>query len=250
MQMTHSLYVLVPLLALLMALVTMARAWRYRTSPIGMAFLVFMLTVAWWSLTAFLDHASTELAAKAFWQKMGLRTSLCAALLVFLLLYTNREKWVTRRNIAILAIMPVASVVTIWTNDLHHLWYKDIWLDTSLSFPIVAFTRNVLYWVHAIHAYSLLLLGVLILFIAFRHSAGIYRKQMGVMLVAILIPWGVDFLFVARIGPFSELRLTPLALAILGAAFYWGLTRFQLLDIVPIAHRAILTSMADAVIVD
>ncbi len=150
MQVTYHPYALLPLLALFLVLVTLARAWRYRTRPVAMAFLVFMLAIAWWSLTAFLEHASIELPAKVFWLKTGLIgiAILPVGWLAFMLQYTNREKWLTRRNMAILGILPVVTLAIVWTNDLHHLWWKDIWLDTSLSFPIVAVTRNVWFWVN------------------------------------------------------------------------------------------------------
>jgi PAS domain S-box-containing protein len=216
-----------------------------------MTFLVMMTAFVWWSLTAFLEHASIELPAKVFWLKIGFLgiTASPVAFLAFMLQYTNREKWLTRRNIAILAIMPVVTLAIIWTNNLHHLWWKDIWLDTSLSFPMVAVTRNVWFWVFAIYSYSLLLLGILCFCKAFLHSTGIYRKQAGAVLVAILLPWGANFLFMGGIGPFSLVDPTPLAFAVTGVVFYWSLTRFHLLDIAPIAHKAIFTSMVDAVIV-
>jgi PAS domain S-box-containing protein len=217
-----------------------------------MAFLVFMLIIAWWALVAFMERSSVELPAKVFWLKMGGfgSISLPVAMLVFTLRYTNREKWVTRRNIAILSILPVVSLTIILTNDIHHLWWKEIWLDTSLSYPMVAFTRNVWFYVMSSYSYSLILLGTLSLFIAFLQSTGIYRKQAGVILFPMLISWAANFLFIAGIGPFSVFNPMSLTYIITSVMWYWGVTLFHVpLDIVPIAHRAIFTSMVDAVIV-
>jgi len=58
-----------------------------------------------------------------------------------------------------------------------------------------------------------------------------------------------NFLYITGIGPFSVVDPTPLAFAISGVAFLWGLTRLQLLDIMPIAHEAIFKNMVDGVIV-
>ena len=70
------------------------------------------------------------------------------------------------------------------------------------------------------------------------------------MLLAALIPWIGNILFLTGIKPFSTVDPTPLAFAITGVAFFWGLSRLQLLDIVmPVAHDAILKSMADGVII-
>jgi PAS domain S-box-containing protein len=251
MQITYHPYILLPLVTLFIALVIVVRAWRYRTRPIAMIFLVMMLALAEWSLAAFLEHASLELPAKVLWIKMtyfGI-TTIPVTWLIFTLRYTNREKWLTRRNIAILAILPVVTLVMVWTNNIHHLMWKDIWLDTSLSLPIDVVTHNAWFWVYAIYAYSLILLGTVCLFTTFLRSTGIYRKQVGAMLFASLVPWVANFLFIGGIEPFSVVDPTPLAFAITGVIFYWGLAQLQLLDIVPIAHKAIFTSIADGVIV-
>jgi PAS domain-containing protein len=198
-----------------------------------------------------MEHLSLDLPAKVFWMKMSYFgiTAMPIAWLVFTLQYTNREKWLTRRNLAILIILPVITLVIVWTNNIHHLIWKDIWLDTSLSSPVDAVTHNTWFWVYATYAYSLLLLGTLCLLGLFRQSSGIYRKQAGTLLLAAFMPWAGNILFIAGIRPFSLVDPTPLAFAVTGVAFFWGLSRLQLLDIMPIAHEAILRSMVDGVIV-
>ncbi len=144
MQITYHPGILLPLLALFIALIIIARVWRYRTRPVAVVFLVMMLALAEWSLAAFLEHASTELPAKVFWIKMtyfGI-TTMPVAWLVFAFRYTNREKWLTRRNVAILTILPMVTLVMVWTNNMHHLMWKDIWLDTSSSIPTDAVTHS------------------------------------------------------------------------------------------------------------
>ena len=128
MQLVYSYHVLLPLAALAVSVVLMVRAWRYRTRPIATTFLVLMSALAWWSLAVVLEHASLSLPAKIFWVKMsyfGIVT-LPTTWLVFTLQYANREKWLTRRNLAILTVLPVLTLVMVWTNDFSHLMWKDI----------------------------------------------------------------------------------------------------------------------------
>jgi signal transduction histidine kinase len=244
-------YIALPLVAALLALALAYRGRRYHTSPIGKTFLGLMVALIWWSLAVVMEYLSPELPNKVFWMKMtyfGI-TAIPIAWLIFTLQYTDREKWLTRRNLVILTILPVITLVMVWTDSLHHLMWKDIWLDTSLSPPVDAVTHNAWFWVYATYAYSLLLLGTLCLLDSFRRSQGIYRKQVGTILLAAFAPWVGNLLFIAGIEPFSVIDPTPLAFAITGGAFYWGLSRFQLLNIMPIAHEAILRSMVDGVIV-
>jgi PAS domain S-box-containing protein len=251
MQLTYSPYILLPLVALLVALILVIRAWRHHATPITTTFSVLMSALAVWSLAVVLEHASLGLPAKIFWLKMSYFgiVILPATWLVFTLQYANREKWLTRRKLAILAVLPVITLVMVWTNDIYHLMWKDIWLDTSLSPPVDAVTHNVWFWVQAMYSYLLIFLGTLTLLNVFLRSSTIYRKQVGIMLLATAIPWVANFVYIAGIEPFSVIDPTPLAFAITGAAFFWGLSRFQLLEIMPIAQEAIFRNIIDGVIV-
>jgi PAS domain-containing protein len=55
-------------------------------------------------------------------------------------------------------------------------------------------------------------------------------------------------LFLAGANPFPSLDLTPFAFTITGAAFSWGLLRFHLLDIAPVAYSVVVEGMSDVVI--
>jgi len=251
MQLAYNPYILPPLFAMLMAFIMAYRGGRYRSTSLGKTFLVLMFALAWWSLAVVMEYLSLALAAKIFWMKMSYFgiTAMPVAWLVFALQYTDRKKWLTRRNMVILCILPVTTLIVVWTNGIHHLMWKNIWLDTSLSPAADAVTHNAWFWIYATFAYTLLLLGTLCLLDLFRKSQGIYRKQAGTLLLAALVPWVGNFLFIVGVSPFSVVDPTPLAFAITGVAFFWGLSRLQLLNIMPIAHDTILRSMVDGVIV-
>jgi PAS domain S-box-containing protein len=252
MNLAYSSYILLPLFAGIMALFLGYRGWRYRTTPLGKAFLVLMLALAWWSFTVVMEDLSLDLSAKIFWIKMSYFgiTAIPQAWLIFTLAYTKREKWLTRRNLAIMVFLPVITIIIVWTNNIHHLMWKDIWLDTSISPPVDAVTHNIWFWVHSIYSYALILLGTICLLDAFRKSHGIFRKQAGILLLAAFVPWLANLVFILGISPFAIVDPTPLAFAITGIAFFWGLSHLQLLDIImPIAHDTILQSMSDGVII-
>jgi PAS domain S-box-containing protein len=252
MQFAYNPYMLLPLFAMLMALYLGFRGRNYRKTPLGKVYLILMASLAWWSLSVFMEHFSLGLPAKIFWTKMSYFgiTALPQAWLIFALVYTKREKWITHRNVAIMMIVPLLTLTAVWTNSAFHLMWKDMWLDTTMSPPIDAATHNIWFWVHSGYSYLLLLLGTIYLFDFFRKSRGIYRKQAGSLLLASFIPWVANFLFIFSVKPFGVLDPTPLAFALTGVVFFWTLSRLQLLDmIMPIAHDAILQSMTDGVVI-
>src|SRR5436305_2666182 len=117
-------------------------AWRRRPKPGAIPFSLLMLAVAQWSLGYALELASTDLAAKLFWDNVSWlgAVSAPAAWLALALQYTGRTKWLTRRNVIILALEPLVTLLLVWTNGLHGLINNTIRLDTSGPFSSLVFT--------------------------------------------------------------------------------------------------------------
>jgi PAS domain-containing protein len=251
MQIAQNYYIYLPLAAFLAALVMVVVVARHRTMRIETTFSVLMSTLAVWSLAVVLEHASLELSAKIFWMKMSYLgiLSLPISWLVLTLRYANKEQWLSRRNLVLLAVLPTITLVLVWTNDMHHLMWKDIWLDTSYSPPIDDVTHGAWFWIQAAYSYLLIFLGTLVLARVYLHASTVHRKQVGVMLVGALVPWVANILYIAPIRLFQVLDPTPLAFAITGVAFSWGLFRLRLLDIMPIAQETVFRNMVDGVVV-
>ena len=226
-------------------------AWRRRSVPGAIPFALLMLAVVEWSLAYALELGSADLPVKVFWVKieyLGIVT-VSVMWLAFVLQYTGREKWLTRRNAALLAIVPLVTLLLIWTNDLHGLIWSDVRLDTSGFFPLLDLTYGAWWWAHAAYSYLLLLLGTLLLIQAFIRSPHLYRGQVSALLIGALVPWVGNVLYIFDLSPFPHLDLTPFAFTLTGLAVAWGLFRFRLLDIVPVARDAVIESMGDGVIV-
>jgi PAS domain S-box-containing protein len=238
-------------LSLFIALAVLFRAWRYRPRPVVTTFLWLMAAIAWWLLSAIIENMSSNLFLSIFWMKMcylGI-TTLPVIWLVFTLQYSDRGKWLTRPGLALLFILPAVTLIMVWSNDIHHLMWKNIVVDTNLYPMVKTVTYNAWFWVHAIYSYVLLLAGTINLFGLFFRTSGIFRKQTGILLLASFTPWVANLLFITGIGPSFSIDPTPIAFVVTGGAILWGLSRTQLLHMMPIAYEAIFRSMTDGVII-
>jgi PAS domain S-box-containing protein len=226
-------------------------AWRRRPTPGATASALLMLAAAGWSLGYALELASADLPSKVFWGKVAYLgiVIIPAASLAFVLQYTNREKWLTRRNVILLAIEPLVTLLLVWTNESHLLYYSDVRLDTSGPLSVLDLTYGVWFWVDVAYSYLLILLGTLMLLQAFIRSPRLYRRQVGALLIGAFIPWVAEVLLISDLSPFAPLDLTPFAFVLTGLVFAWGLFRLRLLDIVPVARDAVIEGMSDGVIV-
>jgi PAS domain S-box-containing protein len=225
--------------------------WRRRPGPGVIPFVVLMLGVIQWSLGNALDVITVDLPLKLFLtsiQYIGI-TTVPAGWLTFVLEYTGRGRWLTRRNILLLTIEPVLTVLFSLTNDYHHLFRYSITLNTDGPLPVLDSTFGPIFWVHAVYSYILLLGGTVLLIQAFIRSPQLYRGQVIWLLVGAFAPWAANALYIFGLIPFPVADPTPFAFTVTGMAMAWSIYRYRLLDIVPVARDAVIESMGDAVMV-
>jgi PAS domain S-box-containing protein len=226
-------------------------AWRRRPVPGAAPFAALMLAVAEWALAYALELGGLDLATIV----LGLKTeypgivTVPVAFLALAIEYTGREKWLTRRNLALLAVLPLVTLLLAWSNEVHGLIWRHIELESAGPLLVPAFSRGAWYWVNVGYGYALLLLGILLLLQMLIRAPALYRRQAGVLLVGAMVPWASDMLWVSGLNPFAHLDPTPFAFTLSGLVVAWGLFRYRLLDIVPVARDAVIEGMQDGVIV-
>lgn len=244
-------YLLPLIISTTIATILAILGWRRRSTPGALPFTLMMLAVAWWSLAYTMQLSSTDLSAKIFWANLSYLGGLATPTvwLGFAIQYTGRGKWLIRRNLTLLAIEPIVILLLAWTNELHGLFRSNIQLDASGSFPMLSVTFGVAFWINTAYSYLLLLLGTILILDAFFHSPHLYRGQTGTILLGALVFWVANAVQLFGLNPFPHLALPPLAFTLTGMIMAWGLFRFRLLDIVPVARNAVIEGMSDGIIV-
>jgi len=211
---------------------------------------ILMLAVTLWSIGSAMEIFLVPMSLKyAFvWLVYLSITIIPPALLVFVLEYTGRDSWITRRTLLLLTIHPVVVSLLVMSNPWHGLFWSDITLDATTH--IATYTANVLFWVHAVYSYGLLLFGAALLASAFMRSPHLYRGQITALMVAQVVPWVANGLYITRTTPLPHyVDLTPIGFMVTGVVTAWSLYRFSFMDIAPVAHYAIFNSMSEAVFV-
>jgi PAS domain S-box-containing protein len=244
-------YVLPLLMTALIAGGLAIYSWRRRPAPGATPFFAMMLAVAEWTCGYAFELSSADLDSIVFWAKLeylGIVIGPVAAL-VLALEYTGNENWLTRRGRVLLAVVPFLTVALVWTNELHHLIWQTVEIDTSTGVALLDVEYGVWFVIHAAYSYLVMIFGILLVILAFIRSPRPYRSQAAVLALSGVVPLAGNAIYVLKLSPFPNLDLTPFAFTLAGLLWAWGLFHFQLLNIVPVARDAVIESMSDAVLV-
>jgi PAS domain S-box-containing protein len=235
----------------LLSLVVAALVWRRRPAVGAGPLALAALASAFWSLANAAEIASTRLNDKLFWANLEYLGITAIPVLWFTLAvrYASLGRRPTRAQLALLFVIPIITNVLVWTNDHHELIRQNIRLDFDGPYPIVAKTYGPWLWVHVTYVYSLLVAGVALFFRLALRAPRMYRGQATSLLVAALLPWMSNAVYLLGQSAWLRLDPTPIAFTLSSIAAAWGLFRYGLFDVVPAARDAVFTSMGDGVIV-
>jgi diguanylate cyclase (GGDEF)-like protein/PAS domain S-box-containing protein len=229
----------------------MLYAWHRRSVP-GAHFLALLLTASTLYVFGYmLEVASSNLSAILFWthiEYIGITTE-PVFWLVLVLQFSGQQHWLTRRNLALLLVIPAITVLLNTTNSFHHLYYATVGLDTSGPFPLLAFTPGPWYWVNVVTIYIETFGGCVYLFSRLRHFSRLYRRQAIVILIGSLAPLTVGTLYLLKLNSWPHVDLIPFALTISGTAMAFGIFRYYMLNLAPIARDTLVENLEDGLFI-
>lgn len=210
-----------------------------------------MVALTVWLLSYALEIITFDLPSRLLWSRMTFWgvTAVPVAWFLFALDYTGRDKWLTRRTIGLLFIEPVIILILIWTNSYHQQFLMDAVFDTSGAIPKIHMMYGPAFFIHSAYSYLLLLGGLLIFGQAFFKEKGLYKKQLGIVLIGAIIPWGANIFYLFILGTSSYFDPTPLTFFVSGLLFAWAIFGYRLIDIAPIARATVLEHMSDGMLV-
>ena len=233
-------------LTFLMGVYATRRRGHFASTPfIAMCFLATL-----WASGYIFELGSTSLDIKFLAVKIeyigiiGLPLSWTA----FALAYSGHGQWLTKRNVTLTLIFPLLTLLVVWTTEFHHWFFTEISTitDEASGLLLIWNPPGWWFWLHAVYIYGILVFGTYYLFREYWNQRDVYRSQVVVNIIAILLPWISNGIVISRLVPIDITSVTfSLSILILG----WGFLRYGMLNIVPVAHRAVFESISDAVIV-
>jgi hypothetical protein len=191
------------------AIITVILLWNNRKSPEVKYLILLEIFVAVWAITYAFEFATDDLNTKILWSKLSYFG--IAFLPVFYFLFTTafsqKNNIISKRNVALLSILPLATIVLILTNDRHSLVWTDVTMDPILN--IAHYQHAVWFWIYWGYALLLIFLGLFTLIHSIYKFTAYYKSQIGTLLVASLFPVVGNLMYVTGINPLPGFDWTP-----------------------------------------
>ena len=130
---------------------------------------------------------------------------------VFALAYTGKHRWLSKRLMSTLTVVPIVTLASVWTNEFHGLYWSDIVTHETGTGYWVDFESGPLFWVHSAYSYVLLSLGIGLILQGALMLPGKMRKQGIALAFGTLAPFSGSVFHVFGISPFVTIDPAPIA---------------------------------------
>lgn len=217
----------------------------------AMAFAFSMLIGAIWAGGNMLEMAATDLSPKLFWANLQYLAYTLAPVswLVMVLYFTEKTHLINKRNLIFVSIIPIITNILVWTNGWHQLMRANIYLDTSGYFPVIAKDYGLWFWVHSLYCYLLNFFSMYFLLKILNSKNKIYRIQTIFLTTGWFLVFLYNILYIFKLSPITRFDLTPIVFTIAGIIIAWGIFRFKLFKLMPVARQTIIEKMDTGIIV-
>ena len=169
-------------------------------------------------------------------------TCMLPVALFFVAIIFRNTKIRFKRKYLLLFVIPFLTLLVLYTNKYHHLFYKTY--STNLSEMVY----GSYFYIHSIYTYGLLLVSIGIMINASLKNSGSFSKQTILIIIGTMFPILVNLAGTFKIWNMN-VCLTPISFSIAVIFYTFAILKFNFLKITPIALQKIVDRISDGYVV-
>jgi len=246
------LYLVPYLISLALSFGVFIYSWQHRQVRGAGAYTWFVAAQTLSIFGFIMELISPTLDIKILWDKFQWVTEISIIVVAFLIFAVQFTETRIKKPIifwSVVISIPVIFNILLITDGIHHLLYPNPHLTGSLPFPELVYDFTFVVYIISLYLYVTTFYGIGLLIARVFRPHNLYRSQLLTIAIGFLIPvvLSVFGLFNIKISPQRD--IFPFSSALGNLIVAWGLFRFRLFEIVPIARERIFENMIDPVIV-
>jgi diguanylate cyclase (GGDEF)-like protein/PAS domain S-box-containing protein len=225
--------------------------WPHRSTPGAKSLIWIAVALVFWTGGYIVEYVSTSLDAKLFAFNISYigMVILPVVVLTFASYFTDNARWITRRRLALLFLIPLVTLILQWTKQFHSFMYYDIHLVTDGPFLLVAKQYGFWFWVDWIYNWVLVITSMIMLIHRLFRPPHLFFDQAIYIIVAAVAPLAANIIYVLHLLPGPHADWTPCSFVVTAVALTFAITRHRFLDIVPVARESAIEMLSEGFII-
>lgn len=155
---------------------------------------------------------------------------------IFIKKHIEFKKWYL-----LLFIIPMITMIILWTNDFHHLFYEDYSVNTSET------VFGPYFFIHSTYTYGLFAVDIIMLLMTSIKNSSFLSKQSILIVLGTLVPIIVNVVGMTVLN--GNVYTTPISFIVTILLFGIAILRYNFLNVAPIALKRVVDQMSDSYLV-
>lgn len=249
---TREVIYLIPyLISLTLSLAILFYAYKKRHTQSAYPFFWYVLGQTLWIAGFILELTSADVRTKIFWDGFQWICGLAVlvSIPVFAVTFTEYKLFHPRRMFILSLLLPGLFALLVVSDSAHQLLYANARLTSADPFAELLYDFTLPVYVYAAYSYIVVGWGIVLLVRSLIRPHKLYRAQLGIVILGFAIPILSSGLSVFGIQLTPERDPLPFSAALGNLVIAWGLFRFRLFEVTPIARDKVFESLADPVVI-
>lgn len=247
-------YVISPLFILLLlggiiGIITFLFLIKIRHSPGVKYWLIWQLASSFWAFMYAFEYSASDIESKLFWSKLSYFGIVYCAVSFFFFSFefSSKFRYLRKRLIIILYSISTLFILSPFTNELHHLHWKDYYIIPETN--ATGYVYGPLFWIFFVFTYSLLISATINVVSVFFRFSRFYRQQIILILFASLLPIAGNLIYVFHLNPVPGFDWTPFTFLITGVLIAINISYYKMFDLVPFGRNKLIDKLSDAIFI-
>jgi PAS domain S-box-containing protein len=214
---------------------------------------VYMFSQTAWTLLYVCELIAPDIPSKLLWDSLQWipTFSVAYAWVRLVLEYTDvslKPAWLVSAAFVPLVIF----LILVLTDPLHHLVYIQLHIEDGAPFDALIYPFTPLIWTFTLYAYLLYFSGAALVLGKALSEGGYQQARALIVFSGGTLPALMTLIFFAAdVRIFGQRDVAPIASMIGSFIILWGLLRYKLFDIVPLARALVFDKLSqDLIVVD
>lgn len=225
--------------------------WTWRRAQGALAFFWYLLGQTLYISGNILEMISVELDQKIFWESFQWIIASIPVITfpVFVVIYTEYRLKNKKRLFALSLIFPILFSLLIVTEAWNGLVYLNPQIIERGIFSTLIYGFSPVVVTYSVYTYfiGLTSCGVLIYHMLKPHN--LYRQQTAFILAGVSLPILGSALALAGVYITSQRDASPFTATIGNLLFAWGLFKFRIFEVTPVARETVFEALVDPVVI-
>lgn len=226
-------------------------AWQKKRERGAKELAMLMMSAGLYSFIVIFETASPYLENKIFWSKIAYVGAVTTPLFYawFVFRFVGKDKFLTKKYIWLMSIVPVVVFILTISNDYHNL----IWTGYSPISPktnLLEYYHGIAFWIGNVgYNYFLFIIATVYLVRFILTHIADFKLQGKIILAASMCPWISSIFYITSKNIVPGFDIVPLSMILSGVLLSIAIFGNKFLDLVPVARETLIETLQEGIIV-